>query len=59
MNVLYGQDISTLSDSEIQMSLALEWAMLQTFPAYEYAFEKKFQDIHEAAMIEGNINTIS
>ena len=59
MNLLYGQDVQTLTDSEIQLSIALEHAMRETFPALEYAFKEKFQDIHEASVMEGHINTIS
>ena len=59
MDYLYEKDIVALKDPEIQLSLALEWAMIQAYPAYESAFEEKFQEIHEAAVAEGNLNTIS
>ena len=57
---LYTQDIATLSDSEIQLSLALEYAFQETsYASFEHTFSEMFQSLHERSLTEGNSSTIS
>ena len=56
---LYAQDIETLVDAEVQLSLALEFAFEGTYAPFEQRFSEMFQSLHERSLAERNLNTIS